>query len=671
MKRVVLFLAFILGCFFITAQVPQGLNYQTNVHNPSIGNAVIVNSPILNKNGEKSSTYYSAYPVFPDIKTNSSNSFKTVQEIKALSEIKHEGFVDINSLYLKAEKKKYEDNSVKGSPRSVVEDSYEFTLPDDSTLVGKVLMNYEENENLTLISYYQWNSTDSIYIGESRFVYEFDSAKNKTLEALYYWDVNENEWNGSEKKTFEYDIQGNLTITRYYLWDNLRDQWILDNSRKLVNEYGYNEHGKMILWASYSIFSYLGFASDTSGIKKFEYDYDSAGYQKLFIEYDCYQHLDWVRVKKEETTYEKNYDREIKLIYFASIADTTWWLYSRNVSEFNEQDKITLYKYFFFDHNDSLWIDYGRRDYIYNSSGKLIADMFYVWDTLSKTWYGTEKMEYLYDANGNDTLTKYYDWSQENEWVFYFRERKAFDAACNLSMVEMCQWDTFSNSWTGVLKYESVYNENNQEVLFTAYEWNTDLKAWIVDSKRYVSNFDWLLSGNALLSHLSVDQYDLIPSFDSLVFNYNVAILPSTHIVPDVKAIPADSCSRIRITIASDLSSQDQAKRTTVIKVTAEDQVTWHIYKILFSYLTLSESPARDDIKIYPNPFVNDITIVIPPPITSEYSITLIDESGKVVKMVKSQLSYINIHCEDLNPGIYILHLKNNENRIRKVLVHK
>jgi hypothetical protein len=128
-----------------------------------------------------------------------------------------------------------------------------------------------------------------------------------------------------------------------------------------------------------------------------------------------------------------------------------------------------------------------------------------------------------------------------------------------------------------------------------------------VTTKTYTIVFDKLKMANANLLSLSLNQ-TLLPGFDSLKTAYSRVVSDSSF---TIQAIPADPNATVSIRRPVNIYSGNQANRTAVIVVTAENQVSTKNYEILFDLSTgiLMRETDASGISIYPVP-ANDIVYI-------------------------------------------------------------
>ncbi len=131
-------------------------------------------------------------------------------------------------------------------------------------------------------------------------------------------------------------------------------------------------------------------------------------------------------------------------------------------------------------------------------------------------------------------------------------------------------------------------------------------------------------TSDATLSDLTVDG-TTIEDFASHTLTYNIPLETSVTTVPSVSATATYSNAEVVVTEASDIPG------TTIIVVTAEDEVTVNTYKVNFSYV-VSEEAALSDLT------VNGTTVDGFDPSLTSYTV-LLEESVTTVPTVAATAS--------------------------------
>ncbi len=169
---------------------------------------------------------------------------------------------------------------------------------------------------------------------------------------------------------------------------------------------------------------------------------------------------------------------------------------------------------------------------------------------------------------------------------------------------------------------------------------------------------------NATLIKLTLSEGTLSPAFDAATSDYTAELPEGTTATPTVNTTTIANAT-IAVTDATDVTSEDEANRTTTIEVTALDGTTKITYTIVFS---VSSSTSVNDLAIgnliYPNPASSRLYISHDVKIdrVEIYNIT----GSRVLSLNNFTSDAIDI--SDLNAGLYIISVLdvNNNNIVRK-----
>lgn len=174
------------------------------------------------------------------------------------------------------------------------------------------------------------------------------------------------------------------------------------------------------------------------------------------------------------------------------------------------------------------------------------------------------------------------------------------------------------------------------------------------------------LATDATLSELTLSDGTLDPVFDVATYNYTVELDAGTTATPTVTATPTDANATVVVTDAADVTSAEDADRTTTIVITAEDGVTELTYNILFNVSGTSVTDLDIDNLIYPNPATSKLFISHDVKIdrVEIYNIT----GSRILNLNNSTTESIDI--SGLDSGLYFISVfdVNNNNIVRKFI---
>ncbi|MGC9343294.1 MAG: T9SS type A sorting domain-containing protein, partial [Bacteroidales bacterium] len=180
-----------------------------------------------------------------------------------------------------------------------------------------------------------------------------------------------------------------------------------------------------------------------------------------------------------------------------------------------------------------------------------------------------------------------------------------------------------------------------------------------VTTQTYSVVFSVLPNNDATLANLETDNGSLDPEFSAITFDYDVELPAGTTATPVVTAAPADDNATVDITDASDVTSENEADRTTTIVVTAEDGTTTLTYSILFTRSTVSVGEvSAGSFQVYPNPATDQLHINNGSQISG---ITIANVLGEIVMNRNIESESVQLNISDLDAGYYILKIKTKD----------
>ncbi len=179
-------------------------------------------------------------------------------------------------------------------------------------------------------------------------------------------------------------------------------------------------------------------------------------------------------------------------------------------------------------------------------------------------------------------------------------------------------------------------------------------------TETYSIVFTVLKNNDATLTSLSVDGETLDPAFDPVTFDYEVELEMGTTETPAVTADPTDPNATVDITDAADVTSEDEADRTTTIVVTAEDGTTALTYTVVFTGAIVGVNDMEAGaFSIYPNPAENRLFISNGDQVES---VTVTNLAGQVMQVERmNQGDRVGLDISNLDAGFYLLKITDRD----------
>jgi hypothetical protein len=162
-------------------------------------------------------------------------------------------------------------------------------------------MTYDLNGNMTLITSFYKDETNTIWDNFSKMEYTYDSIGNETLYISSLWNKTAQDWENNYKTEFTYDSKRNNTVSVSY--NSVLNGTNSSLEMSLKDEYSYDSNGNQILWIEYSRDKV---DSLWVGSFKEEVNVDSNGNKTLIAYYIGGSNNSWVGTSKMELIYDNN-----------------------------------------------------------------------------------------------------------------------------------------------------------------------------------------------------------------------------------------------------------------------------------------------------------------------------------------------------------------------------
>lgn len=188
---------------------------------------------------------------------------------------------------------------------------------------------------------------------------------------------------------------------------------------------------------------------------------------------------------------------------------------SSSVFLYDENNNNTETHYYYAD-DVSMELEIGDKNtLVFNEQNLVSTNTSYNWDDITG-WKEDVKYEYEYDANWNMTIQTAYDWLEEwipmykyentynenneqilyiyyiwdsetEEWIFSSKEEYGYNEQGLFIFYTSAYYDVDNSIWINSYKYEYTYNENNLMETRTVFGWNSVTEEWIPDQREEFS----------------------------------------------------------------------------------------------------------------------------------------------------------------------------------------
>lgn len=221
----------------------------------------------------------------------------------------------------------------------------------------------------------------------------------------------------------------------------------------------------------------------------------------------------WVGKYKTEYFLNQTNQNDSVIYYTYSTEQKIWEKSSKHEYLYDNINNSLISIMFNWDNVNSIWKPYQKGITVNDEYGHQIFNKFGFWDETINNWFFFEIMEYEFDKNQNCTLSQISfniegvfqvvekhvsTFDEKNNWltnVFFNsynslnellpinKDENTYDVNNNLIMNIKSSWDTTSNSWINVFKYEYDNYYYKIPLYKIYYEWNNSLKTWAQKTK--------------------------------------------------------------------------------------------------------------------------------------------------------------------------------------------
>ncbi len=373
------------------------------------------------------------------------------------------------------------------------------------------------------------------------------------------------------------------------------------------------------------------------GMDSFAFTYDKQGNKNSITQFNGDDSL-YPTVKGIYTFNSKN-QINTQENYFWDYANKSWSLSPNSKSTYSYNNADSLISILTETLDSITWIKNSKTDYNYDGNNNRTQELNSFWDTITKKWSneGCQKITMTYSKNKCVSKT-YYTWDtnskQFNQSSNYFY---TYNSAGNLETNINQIWDGV-NAWHNSTKDSIVYDNNN--VKLEEFGFNFDdvkTKKWFLTFK-YSNTINVNNQINQTLLtfwNSKINSFPIDENARQITFNYNKN--------NNVKTI-------------------FDKRYDTIAKQFVDYNEDYFYYEIDTINLAIIKVKEPNEIKAYPNPFIDKLQIKTNFILNDNAKINLINNIGETINVEMEQKNNeITIYTNTLAKGIYILHLENKE----------
>jgi hypothetical protein len=285
------------------------------------------------------------------------------------------------------------------------------------------------------------------------------------------------------------------------------------------------------------------------------------------------------------------------------------------------------------------WVNNSKTEFTYDGNNNRIQELNFIWDTLTKSWSNANCQKTTMTYNANKCSSKmYYIWNtnskqfdQTTNFIYTYNTKGKLETTINQV------WDGV-NAWHNSTKDSVVYDKNN------------------IKTEEYGFNFDdgktksWLLAfkyTNSINSNNQIDQ--------TLLTTWNTK----------TNSFPIDENAR-QITFNynkyNNLKTIFDKRFDTISKQFVDYNEDYFYYTSDTMTMVSVTSLDVNTYIVYPNPFINQVTIKTPVELALNTKISLTNSIGEQMHFdLEKHTNELKLFTNNLAKGIYYLHIENSE----------
>jgi hypothetical protein len=345
------------------------------------------------------------------------------------------------------------------------------------------------------------------------------------------------------------------------------------------------------------------------------------------------------------------FDNSVTYLFDRSVGAYTNRL--KRKQEYNENNKVTMLSYTAWKELAGIWRDSAKYVYSYDkNTSKLLTSSLEIWaggswspHIISTLQYNSNNLTTLnsstynavfsYDVNNNLVGVEDEQWSQSAGWQK--NEKKLYVYSGDKVVTYTIQkWNLQNNDWQNAVSYDYAYNGGDKPAESVMKIWNGSI--WVASEK---SIYSYDKNGNKLEEIKQVWNTSTSSFNNTLheVWEYNSNNLP------------------VSIT-----TSRWNESTSAWVNADQDYQIRFY-YEIYWPTSVKSVASVESNMKCYPLPANDNLTIDVNLSSASKCSIVMMDVKGHIVRQwEESYTNHINksVNVADLNTGNYFVKVIGN-----------
>ena len=263
----------------------------------------------------------------------------------------------------------------------------------------------------------------------------------------------------------------------------------------------------------------------------------------------------------------------------------------------------------------STWKNMALITYTYNSNNKIATELWKFWT--GSSWTNQMQYSFVYNSSNECTSDTVQIW-MGSTWQYSLLYNNTFDASGNMTVELGKDWS--GSAWANDVQYTFTYNTSNQCTSNLEKNWSGS--AWVnYKQNAYIYNS----SGNQISDVQQKWSGTTWVNYSNTIMYYNSNNLMTNSATRDWNS--------------------------AATKINGGDSLCYY-YKAVSG---INELPAQGgNIKVYPNPVINNLTIEAP----GKATINILNTQGQLIETLLINGIICNIDVSNLPKGVYMMELK-------------
>ncbi len=576
------------------------------------------------------------------------------------------------------------------------------TIIDPFSLKKKAITKGEESK-LDSVYEFDWSAANTEWIKTYGIFHNYNEDKVRINTIGKVWIANPGMWENNVLQEYHYDDNGNRNKEVIKAWSGSLQEWI-NYAQRL---YYLNEYNNL---TSYTEQVWNDPQQSWNNVKRFLYIYDESQHWIYYERQDWNQDsLRWEMNYRFSYIYENDLKTEMLRQNWNKL-DSTWLNDTKNLYYYNGSGNLVEEIQFIWQTGSSSWVESTKITYIRDQSDQVIEKIYQVW--ITGVWKNTVRYTYQYELTGRESEYVYYTWNGE-AWDENKRCLKDYDETGSLVRETDQQWQSGKGSWINDYKWEYHYT-HFVEPLFAYISDSTNVSCYgysdgtatvMITGGMPPYTILWndpQSTTNHTVYGLSADQYYTVTVTDANLNSVSDSVMlsqPPEIITGSIYGeVNVNQNDTVTYWVESDTSSfyswsvmhgeilSAQGGDTIVVVWTQPGQGKVSVFETTTNGCegdtvsvsvsispTSIEKPRFGDLKIYPNPASQWITVQLTTQEFNPWDLEILDMTGKTIRSFRSLTkNKFQVSLDNLSQGIYFFRITNSSGvEIRKVVVER